>query len=328
MKLDTIEKHVEKVYENKIVDGEEKSIFIWKSSKECRHVKYADEYNKYLISKEKLEAGGGSITYLFEKTMEINLLSKTIQLSIIFHILSKGHPMKDYPYYMKYLSFLQILNFPSSYWSLMSGWEWEKYLAQVEKDDMKEKIASARFLSFSLDEVTTIDNTSWICMSIYMVNEHIRHSYLLVVHKMKENSTTKNIYELVNNILKEIGGMDHLMITKRLLCVGADGALVMKGQRNGLCIRLQLLASLYMLSILCMDHRMNLAFKIVSKFPSVSKVEYIVREAYAYFSHSSKQFSEFKKFVDGVTNGNKLLKDVDTRWTSLNGSTQRLFSEY
>jgi hypothetical protein len=96
--------------------------------------------------------------------------------------------------------------------------------------------------------------------------------------------------------LKESGGMDPLMIAKKLVCVGADGALVMQGQRNGLCVRLQLSASPYMLSIHCMAHRMNLAFKIVSKFPSVSKVEDLVREAYAYFSRSPKRFSEFKKF--------------------------------
>ena len=135
---------------------------------------------------------------------------------------------------------------------------------------MKEKIASVRFVSLSLDDVTTIDNTSWICMSIYMVIDHIRHSYLLGVHKMKENSTTRNIYELVNNSLKESGGMDPLMITKKLVCVGADGESVMQGQRNGLCVRLQLSASLYMLSIHCMAHRMNLAFKIVSKFHPMS----------------------------------------------------------
>jgi hypothetical protein len=35
MKLDTIEKHVGKVYENKIIDGEEKSIVRWKSFEEC-----------------------------------------------------------------------------------------------------------------------------------------------------------------------------------------------------------------------------------------------------------------------------------------------------
>ena len=65
----------------------------------------------------------------------------------------------------------------------MSGWELEKYLAQVENDDLKEKIANARFFSLSLDEVTTIDNTSWVCMSIYMVNGHIRHSYVLGIQK-------------------------------------------------------------------------------------------------------------------------------------------------
>jgi hypothetical protein len=53
----------------------------------------------------------------------------------------------------------------------MSGWECENYLAQVEKDDMKEKIENASFLSLSLDEVTTINNNSWIGISIYMVND-------------------------------------------------------------------------------------------------------------------------------------------------------------
>lgn len=79
--------------------------------------------------------------------MERNLLSKEIQLSTVFHILSSSSPMSDYLNYMKYLSFIQVLNFPSSHWSIISGWECSKYLAQVEKYDMKEKIANARFLT-------------------------------------------------------------------------------------------------------------------------------------------------------------------------------------
>jgi hypothetical protein len=288
MKLDTIEKHVGKVYEKKIVDGKEKSIIRWKSSKECQHVKYENEYNKYLISKGKLEASGGTITSLFGKMMEIILLSKPTQLSIVFHILYKGCLMIDYLDYKKYLSFLQVSNFPSSHWYITSGWEWERYITQVENDSMKEKIANARIFSFSLDDVTTIDNTSWICMSIYMVNDNIRHSYLRGIHKMVENSTTENIYELVINSLKEIGGMDHLMIAKKFVCVGVDGASIIRRQRNDLYVRLQLSTSLYMLSIHCMVHRMNLAFKIVSKFPSVLKVEDLVREDNAYCCHSPK----------------------------------------
>ena len=74
-------------------------------------------------------------------------------------------------------------------------------------DDKKENIENAIFFSLSLDGVTAIDNTSWICMRIYMVNDHIRHSYLLGIHKMTKSSTAKNIYELVIDSLKEIGGM-------------------------------------------------------------------------------------------------------------------------
>ena len=61
-----------------------------------------------------------------------------------------------------------------------------------------------------------------------------------------------------------------------------------------------------------MAHRMNLSFRVVKKFPSVNKVEDLVRELYAYFCRSSKRFREFQHFSDGITNGNKLLKDVDT----------------
>ena len=105
---------------------------------------------------------------------------------------------------------------------------------------------------------------------------------------MRESSIAKNSYELVLNSFNESGSTNHSMISKKLVCVRADGALVMQEQRNGLCVKVQLLASPYMLSIHCMTHRMNLVFKLVSKFPPVSKVEYLVRETHAYFSHSPK----------------------------------------
>jgi hypothetical protein len=122
-----------------------------------------------------------------------------------------------------------------------------------------------------------------------MVNDHVRHSYLLGIHKMMENSTTQNIYELVIKTLKGIGGMDHLVIAKNLVCVGADGATIMQGKRNRLCVKLELSASPFMISIHCMSHRMNLAFKIVSKFPRVSKVEDLVHETHAYVCRSPKR---------------------------------------
>jgi hypothetical protein len=128
--------------------------------------------------------------------------------------------------------------------------------------------------------------------------------------------------------LKEIGGMDHLMIAKKLVCVEVDGASIMQGKRNGLSVKLQLLASPFMINIHCIAHRMNIAFKIVIQFPLVSKFEDLVRETHAYFCRSPKRFKEFQKFVEGDMDGKNLLNDVDTRWISLNGLYQRIFSEY
>eukprot|EP01018_Ginkgo_biloba_P020839 Gb_12925 [translate_table: standard] len=260
--------------------------------------------------------------------MVTNLLSKTVQLSTVFHILSRGRPMTDFPEYMNFLSFLEVSNFPTSHWSISSGWEWARYLAQVEMEDLLEKIQNSIFLALSLDEVTAIDNTSWVCMNIYTVEGHIRKAHLLAIHKMQVNSSAESLFEVVIKNLKDIGGMSNAMIAQKLVCGGANGASVMQGQRNGLCVRLQLSISPYMLSIHCMAHRMNLAFKIVSKFSHVCKVEDLVREVHAYFCRSPKRFAEFQRFAKGITDGNKLLKDVDTRWISLNGPAQRVFYEY
>ena len=56
--------------------------------------------------------------------------------------------MTNYPKMTKYLYFIQVPNFPYSPLSLSSGWECGKYLAQVEKDDIKEKIANATFFHY------------------------------------------------------------------------------------------------------------------------------------------------------------------------------------
>ncbi|KAH7415371.1 hypothetical protein KP509_14G039800 [Ceratopteris richardii] len=62
-----------------------------------------------------------------------------------------------------------------------------------------------------------------------------------------------------------------------------------------------------MSGIHCMSHRTNLAFKIVSKFVLVQKVEDLVHQAYAFFSKSPKRIRE---------------------WISLIGPVERLFEEY
>ena len=50
LKIDTIEKHMGKVYENKIIDGVAKSVIRRKTKEECQHIKNA----KILEFQEKI----------------------------------------------------------------------------------------------------------------------------------------------------------------------------------------------------------------------------------------------------------------------------------
>ena len=84
MKLDTIEKHVGKVYDKKVANDENKSIARWKYVSKCQHLLFEVEYNEFLLKKKKLKESVGTIASQFGKMMETNLLSKIIQLRIIF----------------------------------------------------------------------------------------------------------------------------------------------------------------------------------------------------------------------------------------------------
>ena len=71
----------------------------------------------------------GSIEACFGKALEVELMGKFVQLSVVFNILSKGHPMIDYPSLSALLHFLKVCNYPNSHWLVNNGWEWASCLA-------------------------------------------------------------------------------------------------------------------------------------------------------------------------------------------------------
>lgn len=106
-------------------------------------------------------------------------MGKVVQLSVFFYILKRGCPMTDYPSMSTLLDFLKVCNYPNNHWSLNNGWECASCLAEVEKEDVKAKIKESNFIAVSLHEVTTIDNTSWICMHVYTIHNHVCQPLLL-----------------------------------------------------------------------------------------------------------------------------------------------------
>lgn len=106
----------------------------------------------------------------------------------------------------------------------------------------------------SLDGVTKIDNTSWVCMYVYTRNNLCRQPFLLSIAKLNHNTTTENLYESSKTTLIEYGGLDSMEIAKKLVCVGVDGALIMQCHKGCLCKKIKNDLVPYTIPIHYMDH--------------------------------------------------------------------------
>ena len=119
---------------------------------------------------------------------------------------------------------------------------------------MKEKIKDSNFIALSLDEVTIIDNTSWVCMHVYTINNLCHQPFLLSVAKLNRSATTENLYELLKNALIECRGLDSMEIAKKIACVGVDGTLVIQGLKGSLYKKIKNDLAPYVILINCMAH--------------------------------------------------------------------------
>jgi hypothetical protein len=78
-----------------------------------------------------------------------------------------------------------------------------------------------------------------------------------------------------------------------------------------------------------MAHRTNLAVQTLSEFKVVKHVEDLLAALYSYFSSSPKRSLEFQKLAACLeSKGNKILRNVKTRWISMLGPARRVLEEY
>jgi hypothetical protein len=85
----------------------------------------------------------------------------------------------------------------------------------------RETIQGARFFTVSADEVTTIDNGSWVSMTIYYVDEFARESVNAALQHIDEGATSNNLTKIIMKAVQGLIGMTHEEIAVKMLAFGA-----------------------------------------------------------------------------------------------------------
>lgn len=287
-------------------------------SKDCAHAKNAVLYaqrNHQTVHQLVQNEGG-------ERSR------KRVQFATVFHVLQEGRPMLEYESLNRLLNFLRVPHMPKKHWSDDSGWQMAEIMHAQINLKMMEVIKHAQFFAVTCDEVTSVDNASWIAIHIYTQQNWVREPMLLSLQPVLD-ARAPTLTGVISEALRVRGGLSREEIATRFVAFGADGASVFQGVRTGVTRQLVDDHACWMHGSHCLCHRLDLALKILAKMAVVSNVEDLLGAIHGYFAHSSKRHYEFMKLAALMEKkGLKILKQVKTRWISMLKPAKRILTQY
>jgi hypothetical protein len=255
---------------------------------------------------------------------------KRVQLSTLFSILCDGRPMPEYVAREKLYEFLNVPDHPSMHWSIGSGWLMSNHIWDLVKKKMIEMIKAANFIAITADETSANDNTSWVVIHVYIMQNWSRMSLLCSLQKMTSGGATADMLtQTIIGALSSNGGLEATDLAGKLLCFGADGASAFQGHKNGVVKQMREKYAPFVLGVHCCAHKLNLCAKSLSNLGVMHALEDVLQASHGYFAHSPKKAAEFRTLAELMeTKGLKLLKNVKTRWISCIAPLRRLISEF
>jgi len=100
------------------------------------------------------------------------------------------------------------------------------------KEAIKKQIVVAQFFALTCDEVTMIDNDSWICVHTYVVQNFVRVLYLISLQCLVDGGSVDSLTLVIMNTLESGGDVTKDQIARRLLSFGADGVNTFQAART------------------------------------------------------------------------------------------------
>jgi hypothetical protein len=214
-KLDNLEKHEGKslaLFDNVKRGLKKNDVY---HDKECSHLR-----NMFLFAARRLE----SVLELVNGVAAGKNRRKGVQYSAIFSVLQHGRPMCDYSSSRFLLKHLKVKHLPTKHWCESSSWEMAHYMHLSILVAITKALQAARVISITANEVTGIDNTQWLSVHVYVVQNFVRVPLLLHLSHIIDGCKSNYILGLITTALMGEGGMSREEVAAKLVSCGFDGA--------------------------------------------------------------------------------------------------------
>ena len=213
-------------------------------------------------------------------------------------------------------------------------------LAPFFKEDLKKDIQDAPF-SLLVDEATDISTTKFLGFAIRYFSESmckIQSTYLGLSEITGADASS--LVQAVHSVMQSWG-----LKGENMVGLGTDGANVMKGEHHSLQSLLKQSIP-HLVHINCICHSIDLIAKEAVTKALPSNIDFLIRESYNWFAHSSQRQAAFKEIfdlvgfsscsglqenldtVDGAQTCLKLISPCTTRWLVMADCTERVLGQY
>jgi hypothetical protein len=129
--------------------------------------------------------------------------------------------------------------------------------------------------------------------------------------------------------LETLVGVSVEVLGAKFISIKANGNNVFQGSRNSAIIQMKEIMAPFFMGMHCYVHRTNLVMFVFSKFSLVVELEVLFQAMYPFFSHSLKKYLEFQKLCEMfMEKGNKMFRNVKTKWISMLSLMQRVMEQY
>ena len=161
---------------------------------------------------------------------------KRVQLASFFQILSGGSPIFKFESRANLYQFLQIINCPCVHLSHTSEWILSKHIyiyIYIYIYKIQQLAGEAHYMGATCDKSTIVDNTSWLCLQVYLMWNWARNPLLLILQKLDSNGYIAYVLLVViKEILAYHSKMEPYEIGAKLIFFGANGVSSFHGCKN------------------------------------------------------------------------------------------------
>ena len=187
---------------------------------------------------------------------------------------------------------------------------------------------SARSISITYDEVTVVDNTSWIEI-IYAMEGWERVPHLLHLSHVSNIGTASHLTTIIMHALTNEGDLVANGIASKVVCFEADGVSTSQGHKTGVTTQIHEKWIAFSVGVHYTSHRCNLAMETLFNFSMIARIESLLNKLHSYFCRSTSQHSKLQKLASIMeTKDLKMLQNVTTRWISMRSPIHRVLTEY